>query len=44
MVYGFDIKYYRPYKQDSTSTKRGLVLGQNQCVGYRTDKTSKAIR
>ena len=35
---------YRPYKQDSTSTKRRLVLGQNQCAGCRTDKTSRTIR
>ena len=35
---------YRPYKQDSTSTKRRLVLGQNQCVGCGTDRTSETIR
>ena len=34
---------YGPYKQDSTSTKRGLVLDQDQCAGYRTDGTSRAI-
>ena len=34
---------YGPYKQDSTSTKRRLVLGQDQCTGYGTDKTSKTI-
>ena len=35
--------YYGPYKQDNTSTKRRLVLGQNQCIGYGTDKTSRTI-
>ena len=34
---------YGPYKQDSTSTKEGLVLGQDQCAGYKTDKASGAI-
>ena len=31
---------YGPYKQDSTSTKRGLVLVQNQCARGRTIGTS----
>ena len=35
--------YYGPYKQDSTSTKKRLVLGQDQCTGYRTDGTSGTI-
>ena len=35
--------YYGPYKQDSTSTKKRLVLGQDQYVRYRTNKTSKTI-
>ena len=35
--------YYRPYKQDSTSTKKGLILGQNQYIRSRTDKTSKTM-
>ena len=35
--------YYGPYKQDSTSTKRRLVLGQDQCTGCGTDGTSKVI-
>ena len=26
-IFDFVASYYRPYKQDSTSTKRGLVLG-----------------
>ena len=34
---------YGPYKQDITSTKKGLVLDQNQCAGRRTDRTSKTI-
>ena len=34
---------YGPYKQDSTSTKKRLVLGQDQCAGYRINKTSKII-
>ena len=34
---------YGPYKQDSTSAKERLVLGQDQCAGYGTDRTSKAI-
>ena len=25
------------------STKRGLILDQNQCAGHRTDGTSKTI-
>ena len=36
-------KCYGPYKQDSTSTKRRLVLGQDQCAKYRTNRTSEAI-
>ena len=35
---------YGPYKQDSTSTKEGLVLGQNQCARGRTNKTSGIIK
>ena len=35
--------YYRPYKQDSTSTKRRLVLGQDQCARCGTDRTSEII-
>ena len=31
---------YGPYKQVSTSTKEGLVLGQNQCVRGGTNGTS----
>ena len=38
-----NIVCYGPYKQDSTSTKKGLVLDQNQCAEYRTDGTSRAI-
>ena len=34
---------YGPYKQDSTSTKGGLVLDQDQCAGCGTDGTSGAI-
>ena len=34
---------YRPYKQDSTSTKKGLVLGQNQYTKGGTDETSGTI-
>ena len=34
---------YGPYKQDSTSTKKRLVLGQDQYAGCRTDKTSRAM-
>ena len=34
---------YGPYKQDSTSTERGLVLDQNQYAGCGTDGTSGAI-
>ena len=34
---------YGPYKQDSISTKRRLVLGQDQCAGCGTDKTSGTI-
>ena len=34
---------YGLYKQDLTSTKRGLVLVKNQCAGHRTDRTSKTI-
>ena len=34
---------YGPYKQDSTSTKRRLVLGQDQCAGCGTDETSGTI-
>ena len=34
---------YGPYKQDSTSTKKRLILGQDQYAGYRTNKTSKTI-
>ena len=37
------IECYRPYKQDSTGTKRELVLDQNQCAGRRTNGTSGAI-
>ena len=36
-------QYYGPYKQDSTSTKKRLVLGQDQCTGCGTDKTSGTI-
>ena len=36
--------YYGPYKQDLTSTKRGLVLVKNQYIGHRTDRTSKTIK
>ena len=36
-------KCYGPYKQDSTSTKRGLVLDQNQCAERGTDGTSGAM-
>ena len=36
-------KYYRPYKQDSINTKRGLVLGQDQYTRGRTNKTSGTI-
>ena len=39
----FKVIYYGPYKQNSISTKRGLVSGQNQCVKDRTDGTSKTI-
>ena len=35
---------YGPYIQDSTGTKKELVLDQNQCTGHRTDGTSKAIK
>ena len=34
---------YGLYIQDSTGTKRELVLDQDQCAEYRTDKTSGAI-
>ena len=34
---------YGPYKQDLTSTKRGLVLVKNQCAGRGTDGTSRAM-
>ena len=37
------VRCYRPYKQDSTSTKKRLVLGQDQCARCRTDKTSGTI-
>ena len=36
-------KCYRPYKQDSTSTKKRLVLGQDQYAKYKTDRTSGTI-
>ena len=38
------IECYRPYKQDSTGTKRELVLDQDQCAKCGTDRTSRAIR
>ena len=34
---------YGPYKQDSTSTKKRLVLGQDQYTECGTNKTSKTI-
>ena len=37
------MEYYRPYKQDSTSTKKRLILGQDQYTGCRTNKTNKTI-
>ena len=40
----FIIYYYRPYKQDSTSTQRGFGKVSNQYTGYRTDGASKTIR
>ena len=36
-------KCYGLYKQDSTGTKRGLVLGQNQYIECGTNRTNKAI-
>ena len=35
---------YGPYKQDSTSTKKRLILGQDQYAECEIDKTSKTIR
>ena len=35
---------YRLYKQDLTNTKKRLILVENQCAGYRTNKTSKTIK
>ena len=43
MVMVLTLLYYGPYKQDSTSTKRGLVLGQNQYARGRTNKASETI-
>ena len=37
------VLYYGPYKQDSISTKRRLILGQDQYIGYGTNGTSKTI-
>ena len=37
------VYYYGPYKQNSTSIKRGLVLGQDQCVKGGTNRTSGTI-
>ena len=34
---------YRLYKQDNISTKRRLILGQNQYTRYRTNGTSRTI-
>ena len=34
---------YGPYKQDSTNTKEGLVLDQDQWAGCGTDGTSGAM-
>ena len=36
-------KCYGPYKQDSTSTKKRLISGQDQCTRGRTDGTRGAI-
>ena len=36
-------KCYGPYKQDSTSTKKRLVLGQDQYAGCEANKTSRTI-
>ena len=37
-------KCYGPYIQDSTSTKKGLILDKSQYAKYRTNGTSGAIR
>ena len=37
------IECYRPYKQDSTGTKRELVLDQDQCAKRGTNGTSGAM-
>ena len=34
---------YGPYIQDSTGTKRELILDQDQCTGCGTDGTSGAM-
>ena len=35
--------YYGLCKLDSTSIKKGLVLDQDQCTGYRTNRAGGAI-
>ena len=43
MAFIANILYYRPYKPNSTGTKRGLVLGKNQYVQGGTDRASRII-
>ena len=34
---------YGPYKQDNTSTKKRLILGQDQYIRYKTNKTNRVM-
>ena len=43
MVYVRSVPCYGPYISDGTSTKRELVLDQDQCAGSGTDGTSGAM-